>query len=145
MKKSIDVLGQIQADALLEYTKLHNYHWNVKGIQFYQIHEMTEKIYNDFAALYDESAELILQAGEKPITAINKIVQKAQIQEDSGDDFEPKYVLENILNDYKIFMDSFAKLAQVAQDEDDSILVAFADEQRAEIQKNIWMLKATLS
>jgi starvation-inducible DNA-binding protein len=72
-------------------------------------------------------------------------VQKAQIQEDSGDDFEPKYVLENILNDYKIFMDSFAKLAQVAQDEDDSILVAFADEQRAEIQKNIWMLKATLS
>jgi starvation-inducible DNA-binding protein len=145
MKKSIEVLGQIQADALLEYTKLHNYHWNVKGIQFYQIHEMTEKIYNDFAGLYDESAELILQAGEKPITAIKKIVEKTQIQEDDGNDFEARYVLENILNDYKIFMNSFAKLAQVAQDEEDNILVAFADEQRAGIQKNIWMLKAALA
>lgn len=38
----IDKLNQNVADLHLIYVKLHNYHWNVKGLQFFQIHNATE-------------------------------------------------------------------------------------------------------
>lgn len=44
-------LLQMQADAHHLWVKFHNYHWNVKGLQFYSIHEYTEKAYEEMAEL----------------------------------------------------------------------------------------------
>ena len=38
-------LNQIQADAHALYLAFHAYHWNVKGLTFYQIHAHTQKAY----------------------------------------------------------------------------------------------------
>jgi len=43
MKKVIKQLKVIQASSLVMFTKVHNYHWNIKGNQFFPVHEMTEK------------------------------------------------------------------------------------------------------
>ncbi|DAB33763.1 MAG TPA: DNA starvation/stationary phase protection protein [Sulfurospirillum sp. UBA12182] len=145
MKNVIEKLEQIQVDSLAVFVKLHNYHWNIKGMQFYPIHEMTEKIYDKFSEIYDESAELILQLGGKPVVSMKEVLAKTQIQEDSGNSFEAKYVLENIIKDYEIFMKSFKELLAVADENGDNVSVAFADENIAAIQKDIWMIKATLA
>ena len=145
MKNVIEKLEQIQVDSLAVFVKLHNYHWNIKGMQFYPIHEMTVKIYDKFSEIYDESAELILQLGGKPVVSMKEVLAKTQIQEDSGNSFEAKYVLENIIKDYEIFMKSFKELLAVADENGDNVSVAFADENIAAIQKDIWMIKATLA
>ena len=38
MSKVIKQLKQIQADAHALYIKVHNYHWNVKGMDFHPVH-----------------------------------------------------------------------------------------------------------
>lgn len=145
MKNIISSLEQIQVDSLAVFIKLHNYHWNIKGMQFYPIHEMTEKIYTKFSGLYDESAELILQLGGKPIVSLGEVIAKTQIKEEAGNSFEAKYVLENILKDYSVFINSFKELSAIASEYGDSASVGFAEENIAALQKDIWMIKATLA
>lgn len=36
MSKIIEQLKQIQADSHALYVKMHNYHWNIKGMDFFQ-------------------------------------------------------------------------------------------------------------
>ena len=45
MSKVVTQLNQIQADAHALFVKFHDYHWYVKGIQFFSVHEYTEKAY----------------------------------------------------------------------------------------------------
>ena len=41
------------------YIKLHNLHWNVIGPQFKAVHEYLESLYDAFADVLDETAELL--------------------------------------------------------------------------------------
>ncbi|MCK7487068.1 MAG: hypothetical protein MZU97_17340 [Bacillus subtilis] len=49
------------------YTKLHNFHWFVKGFQFYQIHQLFEAFYDEATETFDAIAERLLMLGEKPV------------------------------------------------------------------------------
>lgn len=145
MKKVTKQLKKLQASALVMYTKIHNYHWNIKGIHFLPIHEMTEKIYVQFSGLYDDTAERVLQLNEKPYILLKDIEENSLIKEDKKTEFDAKYVLSNILDDYKLFEKEFKKLSQLAEEANDSTTVAFADENIAHLEKNIWMIKSSLS
>ncbi|MFV0562745.1 Dps family protein [Malaciobacter mytili] len=145
MKNSILQLKVIQASSLVMFTKIHNYHWNIKGMQFFPIHEMTEKIYEQFSTLYDDAAERILQLGEKPLVLLDEIKNTSVIKEDSKTDFDAKYVFENILNDFETLLKEFKVLSKTACENEDNTTVAFADEKVAHLEKNIWMIKASLA
>ncbi|QDF27833.1 Dps family protein [Halarcobacter anaerophilus] len=141
----VEQLKTIQANALVMYVKLHNLHWNVKGMQFYAVHEMTESMYNKMAEIYDDTAERVLQVGEKPYVTINDALKVSKIEEDKRVEFSPKEVLEIVLNDYKTFLNDFKELSIISDDIKDTTTVAFSDEQVAKLEKDIWMIKASLS
>lgn len=138
-------LKTIQADALALFVKVHNYHWNIKGMQFYPVHDMTEKIYDGMADLYDDCAERVLQLGEKPFITMGEISGAARIKEETKSDFNAKYVLENILVDYEHLLQVFRQLSDAADEAGDKATVAFADDKIAGLEKDIWMLKASLA
>ncbi|MCV6607127.1 MAG: DNA starvation/stationary phase protection protein [Campylobacterales bacterium] len=143
--KSVEILKQIQVDSMAFYIKVHNYHWNVKGMEFFPVHEMTEKIYNSFSGIYDDSAERVIQLGEKPVLKMSEIVSKTTIKEEEGDSFSGKEVMENILADYKHFLQSFKDLSSAADEAGDTTTVAYADEQVASLEKSIWMISQSLA
>jgi starvation-inducible DNA-binding protein len=145
MKKTIKQLKIVQASSLVMFTKIHNYHWNIKGMQFFPIHEMTEKIYGEFSGLYDDAAERVLQLGDKPLILLNEISEASIIKEDKKTDFDAKYVLTNILKDFETLLKEFKKLSKIAGEAGDNVTVAFADENVGHLEKNIWMISATLS
>lgn len=137
---NIEKLNQLQADALVMYTKLHNYHWNVKGIQFYGLHEKTETFYTHFSVLYDDLAERILQLGSKPLVTMKAILEKTNITEESSTSFSASEVVDNIHKDFSYFLKNFKELSSIS--ENDSTTQAFADEQTAFLEKEIWMLNS---
>ncbi|RXJ88955.1 DNA starvation/stationary phase protection protein [Arcobacter sp. CECT 8983] len=145
MKNHIKQLKVLQASSLVMFTKLHNYHWNIKGMQFFPVHEMTEKMYEQFSTLYDDCAERILQLGNKPFVLLTDLEKNSFIKEDKKSDFEAEYVLKNILADFETFLEEFKKLSKTAEKNDDSTTVTFADDNITHLEKNIWMIKATLS
>lgn len=145
MKKQIKQLKVLQASSLVMFTKLHNYHWNIKGMQFFPIHEMTEKMYEQFSTLYDDCAERVLQLGDKPYVLLGDLQKNSLIKEDKKTDFTAEYVLKNILADFETLLKEFKKLSKIADENDGTTTVAFADDNVAHLEKNIWMIKATLS
>ena len=108
--EQIKILKQLQADSLVFFTKTHNYHWNVKGKDFPQVHAATEEIYNQFAEIFDALAERIIQLGDTPYVTLKEVLDKAKIKEESKTSFKSKDVLESVLEDYKYFLKNFKKL-----------------------------------
>src|SRR5690625_7161184 len=56
-------LTRLLADSYMLYLKTHNYHWNVTGKLFFQLHDQFEEQYTDLADAVDEIAERIRTLG----------------------------------------------------------------------------------
>ncbi|MCR6571050.1 Dps family protein [Campylobacter insulaenigrae] len=137
-------LLQLQADAHSLWIKFHNYHWNVKGLQFFSVHEYTEKAYEEMAQLFDECAERVLQLGEKAIICPNKLLENARAPKTQKECFTPVEVLELIREDYKYLLSEFKKLNEVSEKASDTTTAAFAQENIAKYEKVLWMLNSTI-
>ncbi|MBT0823723.1 DNA starvation/stationary phase protection protein [Campylobacter lari] len=137
-------LLQLQADAHSLWIKFHNYHWNVKGLQFFSIHEYTEKAYEEMAELFDDCAERALQLGEKAIVCPNTLLENAKAPKVQKDCFIPVEVLELIREDYKYLLAEFKKLNEEAEKASDTTTAAFAQENIAKYEKALWMLNSTI-
>lgn len=140
--KTIDLLKQLQADSIVFFMKVHNYHWHVKGMNFMQIHNATEAIYEEFADIFDDVAERIIQLGGTPNVTLADCLKNAKIKEETQINFPASEVLDGILKDYEYFEKSFKALAQIAEEEGDRVSAGFADEKTAILQKGIWMIKS---
>jgi len=140
MTKIIENLKQIQADAHAMYVKIHNYHWNVEGMDFFPVHNQTEEIYTSMSTLYDDVAERVLQLGGKPYLTISDLANATKIEEETKDSFRSKEVIESIINDYNYFLVSFRALSEVSSQAGDKTTEAFADEKVASLEKQLWMI-----
>jgi starvation-inducible DNA-binding protein len=145
VNKLIGILNNNLANLQTIYIKLHNYHWNVKGINFKQIHELTESYYEYFAKQFDDCAERILQIGGIPLSSMKEYLTEASIKEEVKKDFDAKFVLSSVLKDFESLNIEFKKISQTAGDANDSATVNFADENIAWLEKQIWILKASIA
>jgi starvation-inducible DNA-binding protein len=142
--KLMELLNKNLANLQLFYVKLHNYHWNVKGMNFKPVHEMTEAYYDYFAEQYDEVAERIVQLGGKPLATLNDYLKNASLKKESKKTFDVKYVLGSVLSDFKLLNDDFKEIAKVAGENGDVPSSNIADENVAWLEKQIWMIKASI-
>ncbi len=137
-----DKLNLLLADSHVFFTKLHNYHWNIKGLQFLSLHAKTEEYYTHFATVYDDLAERALQLGEKPVVTLKKILEITRLQEESAHDFSANQVVSNILRDFEHFLTEFKELSSIAGD--DVTTTNYADDQIAFLEKEMWMMRSML-
>ena len=77
-------LNPLLADYAVFYQKLRNYHWNVKGPLFFNLHEKFEELYLDAAEKVDGIAERILALGAKPHSTMAEFLGAASLEEDAG-------------------------------------------------------------
>lgn len=144
MSKVITQLKQLQADAHALFIKMHNYHWNVKGMDFFPVHNQTEEIYNTMSTLYDDTAERVLQLGGKPHLTMSELAKATKIKEETKDSFRSIEVVKSIIAEYKYLCKSFSKLSDIAEKEGDKTTTAFADDNVTSLEKQLWMLGAMI-
>lgn len=53
----VKLLNNLLADEYLLYTKMRNFHWNVKGMYFHDLHKFFESQYEVLDEIVDETAE----------------------------------------------------------------------------------------
>jgi starvation-inducible DNA-binding protein len=143
-EKLIGLLNKNLSNLQVIYVKLHNYHWNVKGINFKSVHELTEAYYNYFAEQYDEIAERIIQLGAKPLSTLKDYLKDTSIKEEERNDFDGKTVLKYVLADFEILNNEYKEISKTAGENDDVTTASIADDNVAWFEKEIWMLKACL-
>jgi starvation-inducible DNA-binding protein len=125
------------------YTKLHNYHWNVKGPYFFTLHQKFEELYNEAADHIDTLAERVLSIGGQPVATLAAVLQTASISESDGNETAEQMV-KNVVHDFAILVDELKDAMDTAEQAGDEATADMLLSIRSGLEKHIWMLKAFL-
>ncbi|MGF9906370.1 Dps family protein [Brevibacillus porteri] len=137
------VLNKQVANWTVLYTKLHNFHWNVKGPHFFTLHAKFEELYNEAAANLDSLAERVLSIGGKPVATLAACLNTASISEAEGSETAEQMV-ETIARDFSILVDELKLAMETADQADDEATADMLLGIRSGLEKHIWMLKSFL-
>ena len=126
------------------YRKLQNYHWNIKGEDFFNIHLKLEEFYNEINNQIDEVAEHILIIDGKPLGTMKDYLQITQIKEAENEKICSNKIFNNILKDYNILTKNVTKIKEDADNEKKYATSALMDEYLLDFGKKVWMIKQML-
>lgn len=125
------------------YTKLHRFHWYVKGPAFFTLHEKFEELYNAAAQTVDELAERLLSIGGQPIATMKEYLETASISE-SGNETKSTEMVETLVKDYSQIKEELVQLAELADSQNDTATNDLALSLIEKIETDLWMLNAYL-
>ncbi len=143
-KKTSDELQNLLADFQIYYTNLRGFHWNIKGSEFFQMHEAFEKMYDKVSDQIDEIAERILMLGETPMHNFSDYLKKNDIKETSvvaNGDVAMKLVLDYL----KILIAKERNILDMASEAKDEGTVALMSDYILGQEKSVWMITSLLS
>jgi starvation-inducible DNA-binding protein len=99
-QQSAMILSRILADEYLLYTKTRNYHWNVEGDNFIEMHEFYERLYNELDEVFDEVAERIRMLGHYSQGRLKDFLKVTSLEEEEYTN-DQKVQLSNLLSDHE--------------------------------------------
>ncbi|MEH7387358.1 Dps family protein [Bacillus sp. JJ1521] len=139
----IEIVNKQVANWSVLYIKLHNYHWYVKGSNFFTLHVKFEELYNEAAVHIDELAERLLAINGQPVATMKEILEVTSIQEASGNE-NAEEMVANISNDFSILTGELKEGMKVADDADDETTGDMLLAIHQVLEKHIWMLQSFL-
>ncbi|WP_423407753.1 Dps family protein [Heyndrickxia sp. MSNUG] len=142
-KDVIQAVNQQVANWTVLYTKIHNYHWYVKGRHFFTLHVKFEELYNEAGMIIDEFAERILALEGKPVATLKECLEMSTIKEAKGNEKEEDMVSQ-LHDDFSKLVDELQQGIEVAEQEDDAATADMLTEVKKSLRKHMWMFKAYL-
>jgi len=138
-EKIVDSLNQLLANYHVHYQKLRNFHWNVTGGNFFDLHEKFEELYTESFANIDLIAERIRVFGMTPYSLMKDYLQKADLKE-VGTDLSSREMVDEVLRDFQILVDNMndcaIKVADLGDSATEDMLIAFIKS----VELHHWML-----
>ena len=138
-------LNAYLADLVVEYLKLHDLHWNVKGKMFVEVHTYTETRYDDIALKFDEVAEKIIMNGATPVTGMAKYLEMATIKELNKGQYTDVEVLKEVLADTIYLKDKAQELRDYFDGEGVFSIVAMLEDHIVTYEKEVWFLNSMVA
>lgn len=133
------------ADEFLLYTKLRNYHWNVRGPNFISLHRLLEEQYEAVADIVDEIAERIRQYGEFAPGTLDEFKQLTRLDEQPGEHPDWRTMIGNLVSDHEsLIREIRTDIENIDEDVDDEAAESFLSELVDQHQKMAWMLRMHL-
>lgn len=137
-------LNKLLANFQVYYQNLRSVHWNVKGPNFFALHEKFEELYNEAQVQIDEIAERILTLGETPLHTFQDYLDNSKVK-----------VAKNVKKDteaVKIVLDSMKEIIIIEREildesselEDEGTNAMMSDFISGQ-EKTAWMLNSWLN
>lgn len=140
-EKIVSALNQLLANYTVHFQKLRNYHWNVKGENFFDLHEQFELQYNEARMNIDEIAERIRVFDMTPFSTMDEYLHHSEIRE-TGPDISATEMVEEVLDDYRILLQHMYHVVDVAGSYDDSGTEQMVKKFIKQTEKHHWMFSA---
>lgn len=134
-------LNTLLAEYHIYYQKLRNFHWNILGKNFFELHNKFEELYNDARLKIDEIAERILTLRFHPMSNLSDYLEIATIKEVSPLQSDVEMVNE-IINDHKILLKQMSSVIKNAESSNDEGTIDLIGGYIRELEKASWMLDA---
>ncbi|MBU8879920.1 DNA starvation/stationary phase protection protein [Bacillus sp. FJAT-29790] len=143
MEKLHSALNVQIANWSVLYTKLHRYHWFVKGPLFFTLHEKFEELYNESASVVDEMAERLLAIGGKPAATMKEYLDLATLEETAGES-NANEMVSSLVADYNHLKKELKELAELSEQHGDDVINDLAVGLLVKLDTHIWMFSAYL-
>jgi starvation-inducible DNA-binding protein len=139
----VEILDTLLADEYLLYTKTRNYHWNVKGPQFNDLHKFFEAQYDALDTIVDDVAERARALGGNALGTLTEFVQRARLKEQPGKYPDARGMLAALTADHESLVRHLRTDAEVvASTHGDAGTNDFLVGLMEQHEKMAWMLRA---
>ncbi|MGQ9425526.1 Dps family protein [Gilvimarinus sp. F26214L] len=136
-------LKRLLADSYTLYLQTHNFHWNVTGPLFRQLHLMFEEHYTELATAVDDVAERIRTLDVHAPGTYKAFAELSSIKEVEGVPAAEK-MLEILTHGHEAVVQTCRQVLKTAQDADDESTVALVSDRMRVHEKTAWMLRSML-
>lgn len=134
-------LKRLLADSYTLYLQTHNFHWNVIGPQFRDLHLMFEEHYTELATAVDEIAERIRTLDVPAPGTYKEFTRLGSVEEVEGVP-RAKEMVDILTRGHETVVKTCRNVLKLAEDAvDESTLALVSDRMRIH-EKTAWMLRA---
>ena len=141
-KSVVQILNALLADEYVLYTKTRNYHWNVTGPQFNDLHKFFQAQYEELDASIDEIGERTRALGDKSVATLAEFVKNARLKESPGEYPPAQNMLANLLADHEAVIRTLRAGAEEAEKHNDMGTNDFLIGLMEKHEKTAWMLRS---
>lgn len=136
-------LKKLLADSYTLYLQTHNFHWNVVGPQFRDLHLMFEEHYTELASAVDMIAERIRTLGVAAPGTYKAFASLSSIEEVEGVPAAEK-MLQLLNQGHEQVVRTSREVLTVAQEAGDESTASLVSDRMRVHEKTAWMLRAML-
>ncbi|MBX3478383.1 MAG: DNA starvation/stationary phase protection protein [Brevundimonas sp.] len=142
-KEVAEQLTRVLSDSFAVYLKTHGYHWNVRGPEFFALHNLLEQQYREQWEALDEIAERIRSLGEAAPQGYGAFANLTSIKDGDPDKDAPA-MLDELMRDHETLLSTARQALKTAEDDGDDVTADLMTQRLAAHEKAAWMLRATL-
>jgi starvation-inducible DNA-binding protein len=138
-----DGLARFLADTYALYLKTQNFHWNLTGPEFYSLHLLFEKQYEEMAEAVDEIAERIRALGFY-VDASFGAFQRLTMIKPEDKLLTVRDMLLSLIEGHEILIRHGRKVASIGDEEGDFATVDMLGRRLGAHEKMAWMLRSQI-
>jgi starvation-inducible DNA-binding protein len=141
----VAILNTLLADEYLLYTKTRNYHWNVVGPQFNDLHKFFEAQYNELNEIVDDVAERGRVLGGHALGTLTEFLTYTRLKEQTSYYPDAHDMIADLLADHEALIRHLrVDLETCAEQYHDAGTNDFLTGLMEQHEKMAWMLRAFL-
>ena len=130
------------ADSYTLYLQTHNFHWNVTGPHFRELHLMFEEHYTELAVAVDDIAERIRTLDVPAPGTYKEFAKLSSVREVDGVP-DASDMVDLLTQGHEQVVKTCRKVLKLAQDANDESSAALVSDRMRSHEKTAWMLRAT--
>lgn len=137
-------LTQCLRDSIHVYHQTQLVHWNLMGGKFYQIHLLTERIYQEMEDGNDSIAEHIRSLDIATPKTVEDLIYSAMPEVCLDSCFNQEGIILQLATNHNLLAQKFEELAKMSEQIGDQLTLDLAVERGRVHKKNQWLLKSNL-
>ncbi|MCB0652970.1 MAG: DNA starvation/stationary phase protection protein [Saprospiraceae bacterium] len=134
-------LNKLLANYHIHSQKMKNFHWNIKGRDFFELHDIFEDLYHAAQANIDDVAERVRVFGQTPASRLKEYLDLAEIKE-VGTGLTSEAMVRETLNDFQMLLSFMVDVADAAIDIGDVGTEDLINTFIKNMEKKHWMFNA---
>ncbi|PHP28158.1 Dps family protein [Limimaricola cinnabarinus] len=142
-KEIAEALNQSVAETAVTTMLAQNFHWNVTGMAFGELHRLFQEIYEDHFQAQDDLAERIRALNEHAEGKLAGMLARSKVEEHDGHQSDREMV-DILMKAQETIAATLGGLGELAANHGDTLTEDLAIERGRTHEKFAWMLRAHL-
>jgi starvation-inducible DNA-binding protein len=146
LQKIADELTHLLADTYALYLKTQNFHWNVTGPYFPQLHKLFDDQYNELAEAVDVIAERIRALGSYTPASFSEFLKLSSLKEETGSKhISAEEMIKRLMHDHETISHQLLQIFAKAEKANDQGTIDMLTERMRAHDKTAWMLRSSIT